>query len=389
MKKLVALTILFLFTEIVSSQTNKSINLCKKGDESYKQKDYNQAIKFYDKSIKNSPDYCKPYLWRGFSYYILQKYDMAMSDFNKVIDLEPNSPNQQVYHFRGLINEGVTKNKEAALKDYIKSIELDPKCSDSYYRISILKFESNDFVGAQQAIKKAVGIKENPIYLEMAEKIKIKLIKLGIPSEVNIGNQIWTASNLNVEKFRNGDPILQAKTEKEWFKAQENHQPAWCYYDNDPSNEVRVGKLYNWYAVKDSRGLAPEGWHIPSQQEWVQLMKYLGGDGGSQKMEIQYKEGTKVEDVKYIQPGGKEGTAGYNIFSCGFSPEKGGGRDIYGIFSDGHFRGGVGKWWSSSASNQDNKFKAFSITIDEYWKTMEGYYKECGEGYSVRCIKNQ
>jgi len=83
--------------------------------------------------------------------------------------------------------------------------------------------------------------------------------------------------NLNVSTFRNGDPIPQAKTVEEWKKAGENQQPAWCYYDNDPADGEKYGKLYNWYAVDDTRGLAPKGWHVPSNAEWTILTDYLGG----------------------------------------------------------------------------------------------------------------
>lgn len=72
--------------------------------------------------------------------------------------------------------------------------------------------------------------------------------------EVKIGDQIWMTRNLNVDKFCNGDPIPETKTNEEWIKAGENGKPAWCYYDNDPANGEKYGKLYNWYAVNDPRG---------------------------------------------------------------------------------------------------------------------------------------
>lgn len=95
---------------------------------------------------------------------------------------------------------------------------------------------------------------------------------------IKIGNQAWTAENLNVEKFRNGDPIPNAKTKDQWHEAGIYKQPAWCYYDNDPVNGNKYNKLYNWYAVNDPRGLAPVGYHIPSDAEWTKLTDYLGGD---------------------------------------------------------------------------------------------------------------
>ena len=83
--------------------------------------------------------------------------------------------------------------------------------------------------------------------------------------------------NLDVERFRNGDLIPHAESNEEWKVAGENGQPAWCYYDNDPENGKKYGKLYNWFTVNDPRGLAPEGWHITYQKEWNILVEFLGG----------------------------------------------------------------------------------------------------------------
>jgi uncharacterized protein (TIGR02145 family) len=93
---------------------------------------------------------------------------------------------------------------------------------------------------------------------------------------VVIGTQTWMAENLNVSKFRNGDPIPEAKTKEEWLKAGEKKQPAWCYLDNDSLNGNYCGKLFNWFACNDPRGLAPEGWHIPHFNEWRKLEDFLG-----------------------------------------------------------------------------------------------------------------
>ena len=90
-----------------------------------------------------------------------------------------------------------------------------------------------------------------------------------------IGNQTWMAENLRVKTFRNGDKILHAKTKEEWVKAGENKTPAWCFYENKQGKEIKYGILYNWYAVNDERGLAPEGWKVPSENDWEKLDKYL------------------------------------------------------------------------------------------------------------------
>ena len=95
---------------------------------------------------------------------------------------------------------------------------------------------------------------------------------------VVIGSQEWMAENLNVERFRNGDLIPQAKSAEEWWKAGVNKQPAWCYYNNEVKNGTVYGKLYNWFAVVDPRGLAPIGWHIPSFHEWQIVIEFLGSN---------------------------------------------------------------------------------------------------------------
>lgn len=108
--------------------------------------------------------------------------------------------------------------------------------------------------------------------------------------ETFIGNQIWMAANLDVATFRNGDPIPEAKTNEEWIDAANAKRPAWCYYDNDPVNGKKYGRMYNWYAVNDPRGLAPAGWHIPSLEEWIQFEKSV--EGNVAKMLFECPQGT-------------------------------------------------------------------------------------------------
>jgi uncharacterized protein (TIGR02145 family) len=86
--------------------------------------------------------------------------------------------------------------------------------------------------------------------------------------EVHVGNQIWMSQNLNVECFQNGDKIIEVKSLDDWNIAIKNKQPAWCYYKNKKSFGEKYGKLYNYFAITDTRGLAPSGWHIPNLSEW-------------------------------------------------------------------------------------------------------------------------
>lgn len=106
-------------------------------------------------------------------------------------------------------------------------------------------------------------------------------------SILQVGSQNWMSTNLRVDKFRDGTPILHAQNAAEWEKANQNQQAAWCHYEFDPKNDEIYGKLYNWYAVNDSRGLAPMGWHIPNHTEWKVLEKHLGQQAGK-KMKNTY-----------------------------------------------------------------------------------------------------
>lgn len=89
--------------------------------------------------------------------------------------------------------------------------------------------------------------------------------------EIKIGNYIWMTKNLNVTRFRNGDIIPHAKTKEQWIKAKIDKKPAWCDVNNSKENGKIFGKLYNWYAVNDPRGVCPQGWKIPTEIEWKNL----------------------------------------------------------------------------------------------------------------------
>jgi uncharacterized protein (TIGR02145 family) len=185
--------------------------------------------------------------------------------------------------------------------------------------------------------------------------------------EVKIGNQLWMLDNLDVEKFRNGDLIPQAKTAEEWEDFGKNNEPAWCYYDNDESNGTKYGKLYNWYAVNDPRGLAPEGYHIPSNTELIELTDNLGRENVA---------GIKMKSTS----GWYESGNGNN--SSGFSALPGGFRYINGSFSD---ISKVGNWWSSSESDTSNAVSRF---LNYYNADVFNYNSDKQNGFSVRCLKD-
>lgn len=184
---------------------------------------------------------------------------------------------------------------------------------------------------------------------------------------VKIGNQIWMEKNLNVALFRNGDSIPYAKTAEEWEKAGKEQKPAWCYYNNDPANDSRYGKLYNWYAVNDPRGLAPAGWHIPSDKEWKQLTDFIGGDEAA---------GKKMKSVSGWEVNGN----GTN--ESGFNGLPGGYRYDYGFFNYG---GLFAVWWASPV-----EYTSFAWLYYQSYNFGNAfrYFPNRAFGFSVRCVKN-
>ena len=90
--------------------------------------------------------------------------------------------------------------------------------------------------------------------------------------EIIIGNQIWSNRNLDIDTFRNGEKILQVNSNEEWEKAGKEGKPAWCFYENDPKNGAKYGKLYNWYAASS---ICPSGWHLPNTCDFGQLLLYV------------------------------------------------------------------------------------------------------------------
>jgi uncharacterized protein (TIGR02145 family) len=219
---------------------------------------------------------------------------------------------------------------------------------------------------------------------------------------ITIGNQVWMAENLNVFYFRNGDPIPIIKNNEEWNIAIGKQQPACCYYANNAINGKKYGVLYNWYAVVDPRGLAPKGWHIPTDEEWGTLIDALGGEFfASEKMKStegwgvyftmldcvnckNWSQEQKAGQIcnkcldKRIVSGSKSGNGNNQSGFCGLP---GGGRDPEGEFID---IGNFGYWWSST---KDDSLNAFYRSLNnDHYVGRAGFSNRWG--LSVRCIKD-
>lgn len=189
-------------------------------------------------------------------------------------------------------------------------------------------------------------------------------------------SMIWMPQNLNVDRFRNGDLIPHVESEEEWKLAGENNQPAWCYYNNDSANEDKLGKLYNWYAVIDPRGLAPLGWHIPSKDEWKRYIEYIGKEFNTDLREYRNVAGRKMKSKEgwNVDCNGTN-ESGFSGYPCGL-------RSHFGSFE---YFGHNGFWWSTS--EVDNA-KAYLFSLYEYENEVIEIDDFKAYGFSVRCIKD-
>ena len=182
-----------------------------------------------------------------------------------------------------------------------------------------------------------------------------------------IGTQQWMRENLDVVTYRNGDVIPQVTNATAWAALTTG---AWCYYNNDVANGAIYGKLYNWYAVNDIRGLAPTGWHVPTDTEWTTLTTKLEGEsvaGGKMK---------SVGTTLWTTPN----TGATN--SSGFTGLPGGFRDYDGTF---YYIGNYGFWWSSTQNGTTDAWFRFLNYNDGNAYRVSLNKKN---GFSVRCLRD-
>jgi len=200
---------------------------------------------------------------------------------------------------------------------------------------------------------------------------------------VKIGNQWWMAENLKTTKYCNGDSIQNITDTLNWHHMQSG---AYCNYSNDTLNVKKYGHLYNWYAVTDSRSIAPVGWHVPSDNEWKALEEHLGmSQSDADKMNWRgTNEGNKLKTVG--QNGWNASSDVYNVWGTnesGFSALAGGCRMFNGIWGNPALWS-TGFWWSVSELNNE----AWYRYLDYQKPNVFRFYGPKTYGFSIRCVKN-
>jgi uncharacterized protein (TIGR02145 family) len=178
-----------------------------------------------------------------------------------------------------------------ALKYLLKAEEIYEEDYFVLHRLGLIYLHVIKHIDIQKAhdyferAAKYASVESDPEAIRSANALinVTNVLNNNVSNSIQIGTQLWTTKNLNVSKYRNGHEIPQVQDAAEWAALQTG---AWCYYENLDENGTSYGKLYNWYAVNDPRGLAPEGFLIPSDEDWITLINYLGGEsvaGGKMK----------------------------------------------------------------------------------------------------------
>jgi uncharacterized protein (TIGR02145 family) len=256
----------------------------------------------------------------------------------------------------------VIKKASLIISAFVMTVIISTSCGT---KVSNEALEINDFSTTidESATIEASGNDEKSTISEAS-----KLSEASIPNEVTIGNQVWKTKNLNVNKFRNGDLIPEAKNFEEWELSCKNSKPIWCYYNFDSTKSEKYGKLYNIFALRDPRILAPEGFRLPNENDWMTLVNYIGGK------EVAGKKLKSTSD--WMNNGNGTNFYGWSGLPGGFINGK---RFYYG--------GNGGNWWGGKALLNNSSMIDFYSLDSEYDKLI---YVETGlnemVGMSVRCL---
>jgi uncharacterized protein (TIGR02145 family) len=191
---------------------------------------------------------------------------------------------------------------------------------------------------------------------------------------VGIGSQCWFKENLRSDHYRNGDAIPGNLSNSSW---QNTTSGAQAVYNNDAANLATYGRLYNWYAIQDHRGLCPAGFHVPSDGEWMTLEMALGMTQ-EQAHEWGWRgtdQGTQMKSSTSDSPSWDgSNTSGFSSLSVGY-------RGKFGLF---YYLGGSGSWWSASPDGGSAIYRYLSSGFSSVFRD----YDHPQGGFAVRCVRD-
>lgn len=182
---------------------------------------------------------------------------------------------------------------------------------------------------------------------------------------VRIGSLDWMTRNVDVATFRNGDPIPEISSAEGWAEAGRSGAPAAALYENDAKNLARWGRLYSFAAVSDPRGLCPEGWRVPKDQDWAELEQVLGSEVAAARLR---------SDTGWIAVTQSTGNLGFDALPAGFRTQRG----------DDFLAGRVAYFWS--ATSVSGRETTAHMVFDYDPKLFRIVYDKA-MGMSLRCVR--
>jgi uncharacterized protein (TIGR02145 family) len=217
----------------------------------------------------------------------------------------------------------------------------------------------------------------------------VKDIDGNVYHTVTIGTQVWMVENLKTTKYQNGDPIPNVTDNSQWTNLETG---AFCNYNNDAAIGAKYGKLYNYYAVYDSRNIAPTGWHVAASSEWKTLEDFVAanlGNSGSVAKALASKTdwASSTKEGAIGNDFSKNNFSGFTALPAGVRQKDGefGGEDYYRV------KLGIGfysSWWNSTPGWTVNRDMFYDeSTIDSY-SSEANYPYFIYYGFSVRCVKD-
>ncbi len=211
----------------------------------------------------------------------------------------------------------------------------------------------------------------------------VRIVNTYIPSDsivVGTGQQyqVWKSKNLETSYYNNGDTIPEVSDPLVWSNLSTG---AWCWYNNDSANYAQFGKLYNWYALTDPRGIAPAGWHVASLNDWNILIKNLdaAADVSNQTGKASTKVGAQLKETCFAHWSFPNSTATDTIH---FRALPGHGRNENGQFDNNNY----GVWWTASSAGDPATAWGLSISEND-GSIFKGYHNK-NHAYSVRLLKD-
>ena len=212
---------------------------------------------------------------------------------------------------------------------------------------------------------------------------------------VNIGEQEWMAENLNSSLFQNGDSIQTNLTHEQWFLSSEGQTASWKYNNvNFESPACPYGKYYNWYAIADPRGVCPSGWHIPTYEDWSELVHYLDENAGDLNSSDLNTAGSKLKGTVIADQSQENYTHGIGqwIYSPQSLPTNSSGFSALpgSYYKELNYFYGEGVWAMWWIVNPDftSETNAPSIYVTHLADDVSLGLNDKEEGLNVRCVRD-